>query len=97
MKNLPLLLFAISLAAAMNAVAQVSYPASVSLPNNAVSSVPYVPPYTPAAPVASVSVSNTPKPVAHVPESSTIIAGAAMLVPLAMSMLRVLRKRVELP
>jgi len=97
MKNLPLLLFAISLGAAINAAAKIKYSASGSLANNVASSVPYVPPYTLATPVASVVSNSKLKPVAHVPESSTIIAGAAMLVPLAMSMLRVLRKRTELP
>jgi len=80
------------LAAAANAGAQITSSGSGDVP----ASVNYAPGYTPnATPLPDTDT--TPAAQTHVPETASLIAGCVMLVPLAVSLVRVLRKRHELP
>jgi hypothetical protein len=91
-KKTTLFLLAVGLAAAINAAAQITPAASGTVPAPAN----YAPGYTPSAPPLT-DLGSTPAAQTHVPESTTLITGCAMLVPLAVSLVRVLRKRHELP
>jgi hypothetical protein len=86
------LLLAVSLTIAINGAAQIIPSGSGAVPGSGN----YAPGYTPNAP-ALVGIDNTPAAQAHVPESTTLVVGSIMLVPLAVSLVRVLRRRHELP
>lgn len=96
MKKTIFLLLAVGLAAAINAAAQITPAGSGNLPDAAPGPGNYAPGYTPTAPTL-VGIDNAPAAQAHVPESATLIYGGAMLVPLAVSLFRVLRRRHQLP
>jgi hypothetical protein len=92
MKKTCFLLLAGSLAIAINAGAQITSTGSGDVP----ASANYAPGYTPAAtPLPDADAS--PAAQTHVPETASLIAGCVMLVPLAVSLVRVFRKRHELP
>ena len=91
MKKTSFLLLAVSLAAAINAAAQITSSSSGAVPVSAN----YAPGYTPSAPPLP-DADATPAAQTHVPESATLVVGSIMLVPLAVSLVRVLRRRHEL-
>ena len=80
------------LAAAINAGAQVTSSASGDVPVSANYAPGYTPSATPLPGADATSAAQT-----RVPETASLIAGCVMLVPLAVSLFRVLRKRRELP
>jgi hypothetical protein len=86
------LLLAVSLAVAINAAAQITPAGPGNLPDAAPAAGNYVPGYTPSTPTL-VGIDDKPAAEAHVPESTSLIVGGIMLVPLVLSLFRVLRRR----
>jgi len=78
----------VGLAAAINAGAQISTSGSDAAP----APVLYTPGYAPTT-QSSPDIGNAPTAEAHIPESATLIYGSILLVPLAVSLVRVLRRR----
>jgi hypothetical protein len=91
-KKTALLLLVVGLAAALNAGAQISTSDSAATPAPAPAPVLYTPGYTPSA-QPSLDIGNAPTAETHVPESTTLILGCIMLVPLVVSLVRVFRRR----
>jgi hypothetical protein len=75
------------LAAAINAGAQITSSDSAAAPVSAN----YAPGYTPGA--SPLPDTDTATAQTHLPETGSLIAGCIMLVPLAVSLVRVFRKR----
>ncbi len=86
------MLVVVILAVAFNAAAQITPAGSANLPSGA----PYAPGYTPSA-TPLPDADPAPAAQTHVPESTTLIVGVIMLVPLAVSLVRVMRRRHVLP
>jgi hypothetical protein len=86
------LLLAASLAAAINAGAQITSSGSGDIPASANYAPGYTPGATPLPDTETMPVAQT-----HAPESASLIAGCVMLVPLAVSLVRIFRKRHQLP
>jgi hypothetical protein len=86
-KRTLLLLLAGTLAMAINATAQITSSGSGDVP----ASGNYAPGYSPGA--APLPDADTAAAQTHLPETASLIAGCIMLVPLAVSLVRVFRKR----
>ncbi len=90
------LLLVVTLAVAINATAQITPISPGNLPDATPAAGNYAPGYTPNAPTL-MGTDSPPAAEAHVPESTGFIVGIVMLVPLAFSLVRVMRRRHVLP
>lgn len=86
------LMLAVTVAVAINATAQLTPAAPANLPDATPSAGNYAPGYTTTAPTLP-DISSAPAAETHVPESTSLIVGGIMLVPLVVSLFRVMRRR----